>query len=80
MDIFNFFASRDLDLEATILAGKELEVALILNVENAVVAVEETSTNDVDEVMEETRTTDVHGIKSPLLAMPILTSLKQQIC
>ena len=26
MDIFNFFVSRDLDLEATILAERELEV------------------------------------------------------
>ena len=52
MDIFNIFASRYVDLEATILAEKELEVASIVNVEN-MNKIKSTRTADVDEVMED---------------------------
>ena len=53
MDIFNIFASIDLDLEATILAEKELEVPSTSKVENTVVEEEVTRTTDTDEVMED---------------------------
>ena len=53
MGIFNFFASRDVDLEATILAEKELEVPSISIVENTVVEEEVTRTTEADEVMED---------------------------
>ena len=52
MDIFNFFASRDLGLEATILAEKELEVPSILEGENIVVEEEITRTTDAEDAME----------------------------
>ena len=52
MDIFNFFASRDLDLEATILAEKELEVLSIDEVENRVVVEDTTRATDVEEAMD----------------------------
>ena len=55
MDIFNFFASGDLDLEATILAEKELVVPSNVNVENTVVEEEVTRTTDADEAMEDER-------------------------
>ena len=56
MDIFNVFASRDVDLEAIILAENELEVASEINVENIVVTDEEVRTPDADEVMEDVTT------------------------
>ena len=52
MDIFNFFASRDLDLEATILAEKVLKIPSIVEVENIVVEEDITRTTDAEEAMD----------------------------
>ena len=56
MDIFNFFVSSDLDLEATILAENELEVSTERRVEHVDVIEEEFKTSDTDEVMEDVTT------------------------
>ena len=53
MDIFNFFASRDMDLEATILAEKELEVPSNVMVEHNLVEEKAPELVDADEVMED---------------------------
>ena len=53
MDIFNFFASRDMDLEATILAEKELEVPYNVMVEHNLVEEKAPELVDADEVMED---------------------------
>ena len=52
MDIFNFFVSRDLDLEATILAEKVLGVPSIVEVENIVIEEDITRTMDAEEAMD----------------------------
>ena len=53
MDIFNFFASRDMDLEATILAERALEVPSRRVVENIVVEEDIPAITDADGVMED---------------------------
>ena len=53
MDIFNFFASRDMDLEATILAERALEVPSRRAVEDIVVEEDIPTITDADEVMED---------------------------
>ena len=64
MDIFSFFASRDLDLEATILAERELEVPSTSTVENIIVEEEIPWTTDTDEVMEGVESLPEYTIKS----------------
>ena len=53
MDIFNFFATRDLNLEATILAGNELAMVTARETKNIGVITEEVKTPDTDEIMED---------------------------
>ena len=52
MGAFNFFVTRDLDMEATILAEDELEVATQTKVEIGVIE-EEVKTPDTDEIMKD---------------------------
>ena len=56
MDIFNFFESRDKDLEATILAEKEMEVASTINVKIYSCCRSRNQKTDMDEVMEDVAT------------------------
>jgi len=77
MDIFNFFATRDLDLEATILAEKEREgvTERIQPVVN-----EEMLPANADEIMEEVMQKCFTWIvKLPILRMSGMNSLLSTI-
>ena len=57
MDIFRFFASRDMDLDATILAEKELAIVADRGIKNNSAIEEEVKTQEADEVMKDVEST-----------------------
>ena len=59
MDIFNFFASRDVDVEATIFAENELANVTENRSTDIGVVAEENKTPDVDEIMDDVMFTQI---------------------